>query len=74
MIAPGELYPSEVDPHEDIVPALRQYVSIRPSAVSDEPHVTARELRPWGLMEREPSEAEVEAALEALTVDGEVLA
>jgi hypothetical protein len=73
MIAPHKLYPSEVYPHEDVVPALRQYLSIRPSAVSDEPHVTARELRLWGLMEREPSEGEVEAALEALTVEGEVL-
>lgn len=74
MTAPGELYPSEVSPHEDLVPAMRQYLSIRLSAVSDEPCVTARELRLWGLMEREPSEEEVEAALEALTVEGEVWA
>lgn len=74
MIAPGQVYPSEVDPHLDVVPALRQYLSMRPSAVSDEPCVTTRELRLCGLMEREPSEAEVEAALEALTVEGEVLA
>jgi hypothetical protein len=53
---------------------LREYLSIRLSAVSDEPRITIRELRLWGLMEREPSEEEVEAALEALTVEGEVLA
>ena len=74
MTAPGESYPSDVDSHQDVVPALRQYLSIRPSAVSDEPRVTIRELRLWGLMEREPSEGAVEAALEALTVEGEVLA
>jgi len=74
MIAPGELYPSEGDPHEDVVPAVRQYLSKHPSAVSDEARVTARKLRLWGLMEREPSEEEVEAVLEALTVEGEVLA
>ena len=74
MIAPHKLYPSEVDPHADVLPALRQYLYIRPSAVSDEPRVTARELRLLGLMKREPSEGEVEAALEALTVEGEVLA
>jgi hypothetical protein len=74
MIASGQVYPSEVDPHHDVVPALRQYLSMRPSAVSDEPCVTTRELRLWGLMEREPTEAEVEAALEALTVEWEVLA
>jgi hypothetical protein len=74
MIAPGELYPSEVDPHEDVVPAVRQYLSMRPSAVSDESCVTTRELRLWGLIECEPTEAEVEAALEALTVEAEVLA
>jgi len=45
-----------------------------PSAVSDEPYVTIQELRMRGLMEREPSKGEVEAALEALTVEGEVLA
>jgi hypothetical protein len=67
MAAPG-------DPHEDIVPALRQYLSIRPSVVSDEPHLTARELRLRDLIEREPSEGEIDAALEALTVEGEVLA
>jgi hypothetical protein len=74
MIAPGELYPSEVDLHEDVVPALRQCLSICPSAVSDEPYVTIREIRLRGLMEREPSEGEVESALEALAVEGEVLA
>ena len=74
MTVPVELYPSEVEPPEDVVPAMRQYFSIRPSAVSDEPSVTARELRLLGLMESEPSEGEVEAALEALTVEGEVLA
>ena len=31
MIAPGELYPSEVDPHKDVVPALRQLLCIPPS-------------------------------------------
>jgi hypothetical protein len=65
---------SEANPPEDVVPALRQYLSIRPSAVSVAPSVTARELRLLDLMERESSEAEVEAALEALTVEGEVLA
>jgi hypothetical protein len=74
MIAPGEWYPSEVDLHEDVVPALRQFLSICPSAVSDEPYVTIREIRLRGLMEREPSEGEVESALEALAVEGEVLA
>jgi hypothetical protein len=74
MIALAKLYPSEVDPHEDVVLALRQLLSIHPSAVSDEPSVTTQELRLWGLMEREPSEGAVEAALEALTVEGEVLA
>jgi hypothetical protein len=74
MIALGELYPSEVDPHEDVFPALRRYLSTRPSGVSDEPRVTTRELHWWGLMEHEPSEEEVEAAIEALTVEGEVLA
>jgi len=74
MIARGELYPSEVDPHGDVVPALRQYLSMCPSAMSDEPYVTIQELRMRGLMESEPSEGEVEAALEALTVEGEVLA
>ena len=62
------------DPHEAIVPALRQYLSIRPLVVSDEPSVTARELRLRDLMECEPSEGEIAAALEALTVEGEVLA
>jgi hypothetical protein len=74
MIAPGQVYPSQVDPHHDVVPAVRQYLSMRPSAVSDESCGTTWELRLWGLMEREPPEAEVEAALEALTVEGEVLA
>jgi len=74
MTAPTELYPSEVDPHEDVVPALRQFLSMRPSAVSDEPRVTTRQLRLWSLMEREPSESEAEIALEALSVEGEVLA
>ena len=74
MTASSKLYPSEVYPHEDVVPAVRHYLTNRPSAVSDEPCVTARELRVWGLLEREPSEGEVEAALEALNVEGEVLA
>jgi hypothetical protein len=73
MTAPNELYRSEGYPEEDVVPALRQYLSIRPSAVSDEPSVTARELRLWNLMEREPLEADVEVALEALRVEGKVL-
>jgi hypothetical protein len=74
MIAPNKLYPSEVYPHEDVVPALRGFFSIRPSAVTDLPCHTARELRRLGLMEREPSEGEVDAALQALTIEGEVLA
>jgi hypothetical protein len=73
MPVPRDLYPSEVDGYEAVVPALRQYLSVRPSAVSDEPCVTARELRLRGLIEREPSEGAIEAALEALTVEGEVL-
>jgi len=74
MIALAALYPSELDPHEDVVPALRQYLSIHPLAVSDKPSVTARELGLRDLTGRQPSEGEVEAGLEALTVEGEILA
>ena len=74
MIALAELYPSEVDSHEDVVPALRQLLSIHPSAVSDEPSVTARELGLRDLTGRQPSQGEVGAGLAALCVEGEVLA
>lgn len=67
-------YLSEADPHEDVLPAVRQYPSVYPSATTHEPGQTARNLRVRSFMEREPSEAEVEAALEALRVEGEALA
>jgi hypothetical protein len=74
MIAPCQLYPTEVDPHEEVLPVLREYFSLRPPAVSDEPGITARELRRLNFMKRQPSEAAVVAAIEALIVDGEVMA
>jgi hypothetical protein len=74
MIAPGELYKSVVDPHEGVVPAIRQYLAVHSLAVADEPWQIAQFLSLRGYMEREPLEADVEAALEALCVEGEVLA
>jgi hypothetical protein len=65
---------SEANPPEDVLPTLRQYLAVHPPAVADEPWQIARFLYLRSYMERESLEADVEAALEALSVEGEVLA
>jgi hypothetical protein len=69
MTAPTELYPSEVDPHDGVVSAIRQYLAVHSPAVADEPWQIAQFLYVRGYMEREPLEADVEAALEVLCVE-----
>ena len=57
----------------EVLAALREFLAQHPFCEFSSAHELAGELRGWGCLMRRPHEAEVEAALEALTVEGEVL-
>jgi hypothetical protein len=67
--APQRILPN--DP--DVLPALRGLFSQHPFCVDWDAHELAGVLRAQGYLNRRPHEAAVEAALEALSIEGQVL-
>ena len=63
-----------IQDHPDVLPAVRELLSQHPSCLSRGVLGVTHELHVRGYVTREPHETAVEAALEALTVEGEVLA
>jgi hypothetical protein len=75
MASASELvYPGKADPDKDVLPALREYLVIHPEDTTNEAVDIAWALYNLNFLDHQPSEAEVVAALEALRVEGEVLA
>jgi hypothetical protein len=58
---------------DDVLPALRELYSQQPAAPSKSPDTLARLLHLLRYVPRRPSTFEVEVAIEALRVEGEVL-
>lgn len=76
MTAPETLY-SDAPPEnhaEDLVPALRGLFSQHPGAMRSSPEVIGRMLYVLCFLSYRPALFEVEAALEALRIDGELAA
>jgi hypothetical protein len=73
VIAAEPVHPGEVDPHNDVLPALREYLSIHSQDATNDVADIAGTLYNLNVLTRQPLEAEVEAALEALTIEGEAL-
>jgi hypothetical protein len=69
-----ELYLSEPTPREDVLPALRELLSKYPGVTYNSPDTLAQLLRMLGYVPYQPETFEVEAALEALRVGGEIAA
>jgi len=72
--APESVYPGKADPHGDVLLALREYLVLHPEDTTNEAADIAWALCNLNFLDRQPSETEVVAALEALRVEGEVLA
>jgi hypothetical protein len=71
---PESVYPGKADPDKDVLPALREYLVIHPEDTTNEAADIAWGLCNLNFLDHQPSEAEVVAALEALRVEGQVLA
>ena len=69
MIAPER----SIQEHPGVLPALRTLLSQHPSWLYRDARDLAHDLLAHGYVTRVPPEEAVEAALEALTVEGEVL-
>jgi hypothetical protein len=66
--------PPETPNSPYVLPAVRELLARQPpSGVDLDPHDLADEIQARGYMTYRPAEAAVEAALEALSVEGEVL-
>jgi hypothetical protein len=74
VFAPEPVYPGKADLDKDVLPALREYIAIHPQDDTNEAAEFAWALYNLTFLVRQPSVAQVGAALEALTVEGEVLA
>jgi hypothetical protein len=72
--SPRPLYLNEPTACEDVLPALRELLSQHPAVTHKSPETLARLLRRLAYLPYQPETFEVEAALEALRVDGEVAA
>jgi hypothetical protein len=68
------VYPGIADLHKGVLPALREYLGMHPQDATNEAADIAWALYNLNFLARHPSVSEVEAALEALQVEGEVLA
>lgn len=62
------------DEHDELVPALRGLFSAAPSAMKSGPETLAKMLLVFGFLPYRPHVFAVEAAVEALLLDGEVAA
>jgi hypothetical protein len=71
---PESVYPGKADPDKDVLPALREYLVIHPEDTTNEAADIAWALCNLNFLDHQPSAAEVVAALEALRVEGQVLA
>ncbi len=60
--------------HEDVLPALREMLNRRPHCCDFDPKALALVLWFRGYLPEAPDEAEVEAALEALRLEDELIA
>lgn len=60
--------------NDEVLPALRELFSQHPAAVSSGPEALVRLLYVLGFLSFRPGVCEVEAALEALTLEGEIAA
>lgn len=60
--------------NDEVLPALRELFSQHPAAVSSGPEALARMVYVLRFLPYRPGVCEVEAALEALTLEGEVAA
>jgi hypothetical protein len=58
----------------DVLPAVRAMLSEHPEWAHHEARFLAMDVYLWGYLPWEPTEGQVQAALEALTIDGEVVA
>ena len=74
MLAPETLYLSKPTTRDDVLPALRELLSQHPAVTYKSPGTLARLLRMLGYVSYQPETFEVEAALEALHIEGEVAA
>jgi hypothetical protein len=74
MFAPEPLYPSETATNEEILPALRDLLSQCSAAAQEGPEALSEMLYTGGYLPFRPASADVEAAREALFVEGRVLA
>jgi hypothetical protein len=75
MIAtPPELYPTEPTARDDVLPALRDLLSQHPATMRSAADTLARLLWILRYLPYRPETFEVEAALEALRIEGEVAA
>jgi len=68
-----ELYPSEPTAPEDVLPAVRELISEHAAAAYKSSETLARLLWVLRYLSYRPEVFEVEVALEALRVEGEVL-
>jgi hypothetical protein len=69
-----ELYLSEPTACEDVLPTVRELLSQHPAVTHESPETFARLLRMLAYLPYQPETFEVEAALEALSIDGEIAA
>ena len=74
MIRTLQVYPSEDVVREEVLFALRGLFSSRPEAAQEGPESLIKHLRIECFLTCGPPVSQVEAALEALQVEGEVLA
>jgi hypothetical protein len=74
MFAPEQLYSTEHPTNEAVLPALRELISRAPEMMGSSPETVSGRLYTLAYVSFPPDEAHVEAAREALLVDGEALA
>jgi hypothetical protein len=72
--SPRPLYLSKPTACEDVLPALRELLSQHPAVTHKSPDTSARLLWFMRYLPHRPETFEVEAALEALRVEGEIAA
>jgi hypothetical protein len=73
MFAPEPLYPTERPANEAVLPSLRELLSQCPAATYEDPETLSEMLYVQSYLPFLPDEGAVEAAREALLVEGEVL-
>jgi hypothetical protein len=74
MFAPEPLYPTEHPTNEAVLPALRDMLSQSPEMMCSGSETLSERLYTPRYLPFPPDEADVEAAREALLVEGELLA